>query len=362
MITLSVCLIVKNEEAVLDRCLQCIQNIADEIIIVDTGSTDRTKEIALKYTNNIYNFNWINDFSAARNFSFSKATKDYIMWIDADDVITKQNQNSIIDLKKTLDNNVDVVMMKYDVAFDENNNPTFSYHRERIVKRDKNFKWLSEIHEVLIIDGNIIYSPITISHKKIVPNEPQRNLKIFQQMIKDGKQFDKRQMYYYGRELYHNKKYEEAIKQLELFLFDKNGWIENNIDACKDLATCYFAIKDDEKGIASLLRSFTFDNPRAEICCEIGKYFISKKQYSLAIHWYKTATKQKIDYNKGGFIETDCYTFIPNIQLCLCYDLLGEHEKAKNYNERAGKFKPQNKSYLHNKNYFDNLQKNCSTP
>ena len=68
MATISLCMIVKNEEAVLDRCLSSIADLMDEIIIVDTGSTDRTKEIASRYTNQIYDFPWQNDFRAARFF------------------------------------------------------------------------------------------------------------------------------------------------------------------------------------------------------------------------------------------------------------------------------------------------------
>ena len=81
-------MIVKNEEKVLARCLESVKDIVDEIIIVDTGSNDKTKEIAYRYTQNVYDFEWAQDFSAARNYSFSKATKDYQMWLDADDIIT----------------------------------------------------------------------------------------------------------------------------------------------------------------------------------------------------------------------------------------------------------------------------------
>ena len=80
-------MIVKNEQDVIGRCLESAKEIADEIIIVDTGSCDKTVEIASHYTQNIYYFKWIDDFAAARNFSFSKATKEYILWLDADDVI-----------------------------------------------------------------------------------------------------------------------------------------------------------------------------------------------------------------------------------------------------------------------------------
>src|SRR5690625_4581747 len=78
---LSVCMIVKNEEKVLERCLESIHGIADEIVIVDTGSTDKTKEIATKYTDKLYDFKWINDFSKARNYAASKAIGEWIFVI-----------------------------------------------------------------------------------------------------------------------------------------------------------------------------------------------------------------------------------------------------------------------------------------
>ena len=71
-------MIVKNEEKHLARCLDTVRDLMDEIIIVDTGSADRTKEIAARYTDRIYDFAWIDDFSAARNFAFSMAGCDYI--------------------------------------------------------------------------------------------------------------------------------------------------------------------------------------------------------------------------------------------------------------------------------------------
>ncbi|MDE6729714.1 MAG: glycosyltransferase family 2 protein, partial [Oscillospiraceae bacterium] len=108
MATISLCMIVRDEETVLDRCLSCMKHIADEIIIIDTGSQDRTKEIARQYTDQIYDFPWTDDFSAARNFSFSKATMNYQMWLDADDVISPEDQQALLALKQNL--TADVVM------------------------------------------------------------------------------------------------------------------------------------------------------------------------------------------------------------------------------------------------------------
>lgn len=86
--TLSVCMIVKDEEASLARCLSSIQGLADEIIIVDTGSTDKTKEIAAQFTRNIFDFSWCDDFAAARNESMKQATGDWILILDADEVLS----------------------------------------------------------------------------------------------------------------------------------------------------------------------------------------------------------------------------------------------------------------------------------
>ena len=134
MITISLCMIVKNEEAVLPRILEPMKTVADEILIADTGSTDQTKALALQYTPLVFDFPWVQDFSAARNFICSKASMDYWMWLDADDVISPRWLAELLTLKHTLNPSTDMVMMKYVTNFDEKNKPVFSYYRERLIK------------------------------------------------------------------------------------------------------------------------------------------------------------------------------------------------------------------------------------
>ena len=90
MTTISLCMIVRDEEAALGRCLESVKDAVEEIIVVDTGSVDRTKEIAARFTDKVYDFVWVDDFAAARNFAFSKATMEYCMWLDAEDVYKRQ--------------------------------------------------------------------------------------------------------------------------------------------------------------------------------------------------------------------------------------------------------------------------------
>ena len=96
---LSVCMIVRNESENLAGALESFSPFADEIVIVDTGSSDGTKEIAASYTSRVYDFEWIEDFSAARNFAMSKASRSYQLWLDADDRITPENGRRIEELK-----------------------------------------------------------------------------------------------------------------------------------------------------------------------------------------------------------------------------------------------------------------------
>lgn len=352
MITISLCMIVKNEEDVLARCLESVGTIADEIIIVDTGSEDKTKEIACQFTKNVIDFPWIDDFAAARNYSFSKASMQYCMWLDADDILLEEDKNALLEFKKNANPDFDIAMLKYHTAFDEENKPVFSYYRERIIKNHKGYLWVGAVHEVISLTGKLIYSDIAVTHQKVHPSDPDRNLKIFEKLLKEGKELDPRQQFYYGRELYYHNRCEEAIAVFQDFLQKGRGWIENEIDACKQMAYCYYYLKNEREALASLFRSFLYDKPRAEVCCEIGKHFMDRKNYTTAIFWYEIALACNRNDVSGGFISPDCYGFIPNIQLAVCYDKLMQYEKANKYNEKAGDYKPSSSAYLANKEYF----------
>ena len=104
MSTISLCMIVKNEEVNIEKCLNSIADLVDEVVVVDTGSTDKTKELVQKYPNMIlYDFEWVNDFAKARNFAFSKASKDYQMWMDADEELLDIDRERFRKLREAID-------------------------------------------------------------------------------------------------------------------------------------------------------------------------------------------------------------------------------------------------------------------
>lgn len=346
-------MIVKNEEDVLGRCLSCVHELVDEIIIVDTGSEDKTKQIATQYTDLIYSFDWINDFSAARNFAFSKASMEYCMWLDADDVMEEKDRMGFLALKQSLTPDTDMVMMRYYMALDKNGKPSYWYYRERIIKNTGKYLWQGMVHEAITPCGNLIYSDVAVNHKKTHSKDPERNLNIYKKMVSEGKTLNARETYYYARELHQHKLYEEALEMFYKFMALPDAWVENKIEASVIMSDCYRKKGEKRTALQPLLQSLEYDVPRAEICCETGNYFMESGQYEIAAFWFETALSCRMDLKKCGFFLSDCYGFIPAIKLCVCYDKLGRYEKAEEYNMKAGKYKPDSPAFLYNKAYFE---------
>lgn len=359
MPTISLCMIVRDEEAVLARCLESVKDLVDEIVIVDTGSKDGTKEIAAFYTDKIYDFMWIDNFAAARNYSFSRATKEYCMWLDADDVLPAKEKEKLRSwkTKEWKSKLPDVVMMKYVTAFDEVGNGTFSFYRERLLKREKGFWWKGRVHEAIVPEGKIEYLDVSIEHhsKKTVYSD--RNLRIYEKMKKDGIIFEARDLFYYARELYYHGKNREAVDNFVKFLALPEGFMENKVEACRIAAYCCYARNDEERAVDFLMQALKYRVPSGELCCDIGKHYFDREEWETAIFWYKSALQTPKKEISGGFLAEDAYGYLPCLQLSVCYDRLGDKKCAWDYHCLAGRCKPYGKEYLQNKQYFTAQQK-----
>lgn len=346
LISISLCMIVKDEADTLARCLESVKDIVDEIIIVDTGSTDKTKEIASKYTEDIYDFEWVDDFSVARNYSFSKATKEYVMWLDADDVILEADCYQFVQFKKTFEADADTIIMRYDLT-SETAAVVASFYRERIVKRSSAFKWQDPVHEYILVSGTYQQLDIAITHmKKQTPT--RRNLEILEKYIAKGNTLSKRNWFYYARELFQAGEFEKAAGYYQKFLDTKDGLLSNYLDCCIDLSWYYAYKEDDKNSLLALLRYFEKDGPRAEICCSLGYYYKDRKDYEKAISWFKLAphtTKPE----SLGVVKHDYWSYIPYMELSLCSCKLGKIEEAIYYNERAAKARPDDRKACHNR-------------
>jgi glycosyltransferase involved in cell wall biosynthesis len=145
---ISAALIVKNEERTLGRCLASIRDHVDEIVVVDTGSTDATERVARQNTDRVFHTAWRRDFSHARQQAFDRATGDWVFWIDADDVVL--NAHRIRETIEAAPRDVKAFYWKYVVGRDEFGNSTCEFWRERCVRHEGLFRWVGRVHEVLV--------------------------------------------------------------------------------------------------------------------------------------------------------------------------------------------------------------------
>jgi glycosyltransferase involved in cell wall biosynthesis len=142
--SISVCIIAKNEEAHLPRCLDSLRRYGFELVVVDTGSTDRTKEIALEYGAKVFDFTWINDFSAAKNYAAEQASHNWILSIDCDEYVTKMDLLEIRRLIKEFPRYVGMLEIENEMLGGEKR--TYTTKLVRLYPK-KHFHFVGEIHE-----------------------------------------------------------------------------------------------------------------------------------------------------------------------------------------------------------------------
>ena len=221
---LSVCMIVKNEEAVLERCLASIKPVADEIIIVDTGSTDRTMEIARKFDAKIYEHPWQKNFSLHRNQSLSYATGDWILQIDADEELDPQSQQVLLETIKNAPADVNgfAVVIK---DYRQNGLHGASFNYPRLYRNRIGVHYKGIVHNRVVIPGTVEFSKIVINHYgyDLGPREMLRKFKrsasLLRKMIRENPKdplpyFYLTNMYSYHQK--HEKCIAYALKTLEL--------------------------------------------------------------------------------------------------------------------------------------------------
>ncbi len=349
MVTISLVMIVKNEEKILRRCLDCVKNLMDEIIVVDTGSTDKTKEIAGEYTDKIYDFKWIDDFAAARNFAFSKATMDYIYSGDADEVIDDANRMRFMSLKSALVPEVEIVQMHYVEKSGSSVLNAKSEYRPKLYKRLRNFTWIEPIHETVRIDPVVFDSDIEIFH---MPESlhSKRDFSIFEKAYNKDKYLSDNLINMYAKELLKcgdKSDFENASKIFESILINQKVTEEQ---LCK--LSCILAkaarLMGNDTSFLKYTTKVLVSSPCSEICLELGEYFLSHNDNEEAIVWFYNAA-----YETEPILDIMSQGKAPRLGLAQCYaniaESLGYHDFT---DESAEKSAPQDVSAileLHNK-------------
>ena len=331
--SISLCMITKNEEKYLEQCLNSVKSIVDEIIIVDTGSTDKTKEIAKKFNANIFDFKWIDDFSAARNESIKHATKEWVLVLDADEVIEKKDLSKI---KNTIENPEDFVgfqleqrsylnnffegAVKNNSDFELIENYPFyiSHHLVRLFKNKLGLYFKHRIHELIedsITEKNLKYKKIdvilhhfgSLKNENLISNKTEQYSKII-------------------------------LKQLE----EEPENARYNYQAAR-----MFLGRNDISNALRYFQKTAKSNPNYKLVfSEIAKIYLQMNDKNRAIEYFKKSVKHNPNNPS------------PANNLAVVYMSIGKFEQAKKILEEQLKKHPNNEALKYNyEKVLENLRK-----
>ncbi len=288
--TLSLTLIVRNEEVHIPRVLEHAHIYADEIVIVDTGSEDNTKQAARRFTENIFDFEWCDDFAKARNYGIDRCSGDFIMWLDADDVVSEEDAHRIKDLIAT-DPQWDVGWCNYHISQDELGNTTYLTKRERIFRNNKGIQFVYPVHEVLKLTPDLVNDVgldfINVYHRNIHrwQSSTDRNLRILEQHSEDEAYSDDYRFWMtfanecstigdYSRAVEY---YSKALSIAPSFCSDHQNMMELS------LGHAYYAMGDADLSLAAYERAIAVYAGRREPYFEAGKIKIESGDYAGAL-------------------------------------------------------------------------------
>ena len=184
--TISLCMIVKDEEEFLSQCLQNVEGVVDEVIIVDTGSSDATLEIAHSFKAKVFQHEWKEDFSEARNFSLSHATSEWILFLDADELLEQKSAQRLpVVLQST--RYFGFFFCIYNIK--EDGFVSGRHYTVRLFRNQKGVRFAGKIHEQVLPLGKLVYSGMNIYHfgydldPERMKKKNERNAHILKQAI-----------------------------------------------------------------------------------------------------------------------------------------------------------------------------------
>ena len=245
---ISVSMIVKNEQAVLKDCLETVKGF-DEIVIIDTGSTDDTIKIAKEYTDKVYtDYKWEDHFANARNISKDRCTGDWILIIDADETL----HNTVEEVRKVVEE-ADKIGANLINVKTISSRGSDSHKSQRLIRNIPEVKWYGAAHNYLgdssrplppkhpseneMVDIKVVYG-YSPAHKL----DPDRTLRILKKAVEEGA--GSREIFYLAREYYYRRDYRTCVKYLEKYL-EKPGFRAEIAEVHLMMARCYWSMEGD---------------------------------------------------------------------------------------------------------------------
>ena len=327
VVQLSLAMIVKNEERTLARLLHCAATFCDELVVVDTGSTDGTVSIAQAAGAKVGHFTWCDDFSAARNFSFAQTSGDWIVWLDADDWVNPEAQAAIRRLKATVMANADIdaIMAPYHWAFNAAGEVTERFDRERFVRRSAGFVWREPVHETLSVPSVRLARCLEAvvehhTHTDNMPRKKGRNLAIYEKWI-NIETSSLHTVYQYACELQWNSRLADAVHAFAAFL-RRSGVAPDLLGeqylAWIKMGECSVMTGQPMEGLRAYESAIALDGDRAEAMTLAGELHLSRKNFTMAQILLREAASRKVPDYTGKYVFPWFYGDRPLRGLDLC--------------------------------------------
>jgi glycosyltransferase involved in cell wall biosynthesis len=356
--TISLACIMKNEAHNIGPLLSSVRGCFDEIVMVDTGSTDSTLEFIEQINKQVqagtnawdlpeiktYNFDWVNDFSKARNFSFEKCTKDYIAWLDLDDCLS--DAKKFIKWRDTVMHSAHYWMAVYNYAFNPQGAVECKFVRERVIKRNHGFKWEYPVHEGLLQKENKKYWPQRVNnwwvdHRRTEDDKKtdhMRNVKIMESLNPD--EIKPRMKFYLGKELFENGFPEKSGKPLMEALAAPELDLHDRILSIQYAAQSAMAAKAYPQVLDLLYNGLKIMPSRAEYWALIGDCYLQTGQLDSAVQAYKSGL-QCSPNDLGGVVVVHNYAYMeyPLLKLTEIYLQTGNFIEAEPYIKRLHEIK-----------------------
>ena len=343
MKSLTVTIICKNEEHNLTRLLPKL-TFADQVVVVDTGSTDNSVSVAKRYTEDVYYYKWQDDFAKARNFAIDRATSDYVMWLDCDDDLPNATVKSIERWLADDNKKRDFIYLKYRMGA----RSQFWFWRERIIRRCKQCRFKGFIHEAITPFGQTYYLDGEVVHTSTADHSA-RNLAIYRNALSSRRRFTLRDKYYYARTLAENGLDDQAVPILRKLCANRRVYVVDRVGGYKLLVRSSLKASDFPSAIKYLSKSVALLPPDAEICCLFGDAYYLNQSYVYAAQWYHLALQT---FSQVGFVNDYYKQLYPYIQLSVCWWRQGDVNKAKFYHKLAKNCSPNNPVVLNNDKWF----------
>ncbi|MFZ5354297.1 MAG: glycosyltransferase [Bacillota bacterium] len=338
---ISLCMIVKNEEKNLDKCLALASGYFSEIVIVDTGSNDKTKEISQKYTDKVYYFEWCDDFAKARNYAISLTSKDWILTLDADEFITEINTDTI---EKFIGKDERKIGRLKRINFFDSSLGTQKYiERVNRLFNKKYFKYLGIIHEQLVaLDGSgyeTEHIDITLDHTGYKRNvlidtsKAERNIKLLNIAVSE-RPHDPYLHYQLGKSYYISKDYQNACQCFETAL---SMSIDFSLEYVVDLVQSYgYALINCGyyENALELVRYIDYYSNLTDFNFLIALIYLNNGKLEQAYSFFTKC----LSMNEGSIEGLN--SFLPNYNIGVIFECLGYKEKAAEHYSLCGSYQP----------------------